>query len=115
MDFENRTPFPAKLSSGSTSDAEMVGIVVCKLTMKVEGGRLVAVPADEAWPIFDKPFVFQGVTFGSEFDYLKERCDLFVFGKARAPDARDEYRVATERSNAVRIIGKPRLSARWFD
>jgi hypothetical protein len=88
MDFENRTPFLAKLSSGSTSDAEMVGIAVCKVTMQVEGEKLVAVPADQAWPIFEKPFVFEGVAFGSEFDYLKERCDLLVFGKARAPHRR---------------------------
>lgn len=85
MDFTNDTPFPADLGRGSTGDSEMVAIAACKVTFRLENGRLAAVTGDPAWPIFDKPFEFRGVTLLPDVDFRKEDVDVLVFGTARAP------------------------------
>lgn len=85
MDFSNETPFAADIGRGSTGEKEMVAIVACKVTYRLERDGLVAVTDDSAWPIFDKPFEFRGATLLPEVDFRKEDVDLLVFGTARAP------------------------------
>lgn len=104
MDFTNETPFPGKLLTGSTGEREMIAIVATKVTFVLDEGRhpderrLLAVTGDEAWPVFDKPFSFDGVTLGAETDFRKQGTDLLVFGSARAPrgEAVTWTRVAVE-------------------
>lgn len=91
MDFTNETPFPGKLLTGSTGEQEMIAIVATKVTFVLDEGRspderrLLAVTGDEAWPVFDKPFSFDGVMLGAETDFRKQGIDLLVLGRARAP------------------------------
>ena len=84
MDFANTTPFPAKLLSGSTGDREMVCIVAAKVTYSLQDGALVPVVPAQSWPVFEKPFVFEGVTLAAETDFRKKGIDVLVFGKAMA-------------------------------
>jgi hypothetical protein len=88
MEFENRTPMPAKALTGSTGDREMLGIVVCKATFRVDGDRLDREDGDEAWPVFDQPFLFRGRTLQSDMDFRKRGTDLLVFSEAVAPEAK---------------------------
>lgn len=88
MKLENLTPFPAKLLVGSTSDSEMVGMLACKVTYVFGEGGLVPAPAEESWPIFEQPFVFESATLPAELDFRKNGIDVAIFGKARTPDAR---------------------------
>jgi len=85
MDFVNRTELPADLMVGSTGDREMLSIVASKATYRIEGRELEGVDDDEAWPIFDKPFEFRGLTLAPDLDYRKEGTDLLLFGNAVAP------------------------------
>ncbi len=84
MDFFNSTKFPASFLAGSMGEAEMLGIVVTKITYFLDQGALIPVPPEESWPIFEKPFVFRGVNFSPELDYRKQGIDIIVFGKAMA-------------------------------
>lgn len=85
MELTNSTPFPAQLLVGSTGDEEQLAIIACKVTYRLENGWLVPVEADEAWPVFDHPFVYENVTLGPELDYRKKGIDIIVFGPAVAP------------------------------
>ncbi|RLB81916.1 MAG: hypothetical protein DRH15_06405, partial [Deltaproteobacteria bacterium] len=87
MELINKTGIPAKLLTGSMSEAEMLGIVASKATYVLEQGSLHLVEETDAWPIFDQPFVFQGHTFVTDLDFRKEGIDILVFGNAMAPDA----------------------------
>ena len=86
MDFINRTPYPAKLLTGSSGNKEIIGIAVCKVTYQVKKSSLVPVTNEDAWPIFDKPYVFEGIQLAPETDFRKKGTDILVFGKAVAPD-----------------------------
>jgi hypothetical protein len=88
MEFENRTPLPARALTGSTGDRETVGIVVCKVTFRVAAGRLERVDGEDAWPIFEQPFLFRGRSFQPELDFRKRGVDLLVFSEATAPEGR---------------------------
>ncbi|MBT8397239.1 MAG: DUF2169 domain-containing protein [Gemmatimonadetes bacterium] len=79
---------PAKALAGSTSDREMLGIVVCKATFQADGNRLDRVDGEEAWPVFDQPFVFRGRTLQSDMDFRKRGTDLLVFSEAVAPEGK---------------------------
>lgn len=85
MEFINRTPFPATFLTGSTGEQEIVGILAAKVTYRLRGGVLDPVTGDDAWPVFDKPFEFRGVSLGPETDFRKQGIDVLVFGEARAP------------------------------
>lgn len=85
MRFENRTPLPARALTGSTADREMVAIVVCKATFRADGGRLDRVDGDEAWPVFEEPFLFRGRALQPELDFRRRGTDLLVFSEAVAP------------------------------
>ncbi len=85
MEFSNSTDFPAQFLPGSTSDREMLGIIVCKVTYLMDQGWLIPAPPDQAWPVFDKPFTFQDVILGPELDFRKNGVDIFVFGNAVSP------------------------------
>ncbi len=85
MEYTNHTPFPSKLLRGSTGEQEMVAIAATKVTFVLDGGALTAVTGDEAWPVFDKPFAFEGVTLDAETEFRKSGVDILVFGQARAP------------------------------
>jgi Uncharacterized protein conserved in bacteria (DUF2169) len=85
MNFSNDTGFPVKMLSASTGDKEMLVIAGAKVTYQLENGWLIPVSADQAWPVFNKPFVFEGATLGPELEFRKSGIDIFVFGKARAP------------------------------
>lgn len=85
MELTNSTDFPALLLGGAMGDREMLYIIASKVTYSLENGALVPVDKDQAWPVFDKPFDYEGVTLGPELDYHKNGLDIFVFGKAMAP------------------------------
>jgi hypothetical protein len=85
MDFANLTDFPAKMAAGSTGETEMLYVVACKVTYALDRSWLVPVPPDQAWPVFDNPFFFEGITLGPEMDFRKNGVDLLVFGCAVAP------------------------------
>jgi hypothetical protein len=86
--LENLTPFPAKMLVGSTSDHEMVGMVACKVTYVFGDGGLVPAPAEESWPVFEQPFVFESATLPAELDFRKIGVDVAIFGRVRTLDAR---------------------------
>ena len=65
-------------------DAEMLGIVACKITYSLDRGSLIPVDPEESWPVFEKPFVFRDVSLAPELDYRKKGIDIIVFGKATA-------------------------------
>jgi len=98
MDFTNHTPFPAKFLTGSTGEREIVGIVACKVTYRLEEERLIPVTGDDAWPVFDKPYEFEKVSLGPDVDFRKRGIDILVFGKAIAPQEKPVpwMRVAVE-------------------
>ncbi len=85
MEFTNDTTLPAALARGSTSEREMVGVAAMKVTCRVEEGRLVRCADANAWPVFETPFAFGGVTLGPDVDFRKRATDLIVFGSAFAP------------------------------
>ncbi|MGB5986494.1 MAG: DUF2169 domain-containing protein, partial [Desulfobacterales bacterium] len=85
MNFLNHTPYPAKFLSGSTGQSEIIGIVVCKVTYRLRDNIIVPVTEDEAWPVFDKPYEFRGVSFAPEVDFRKNDIDILIFGDAVAP------------------------------
>lgn len=86
MDFTNGTPVPAEMLVGSTGDREMLCIVASKVTYRLDGeGALIPVTGEDAWPVFQEPFVFRGVDLAPETDFRKTGIDLLVFGKATAP------------------------------
>jgi hypothetical protein len=88
MEFANHTGCPANFQVGSTGDQEMLGIVACKATWRVEAGKLVPVGEKERWPLFDKPHEIAGVNFDSELDHRKQGTDLVVLGTMRTPRGR---------------------------
>jgi hypothetical protein len=98
MDFTNHTPFPAKLLTGATGEREIVGVVGCKVTYRLEEERLMPVTGDDAWPVFDKPYEFEGVSLSPDLDFRKKGIDILVFGKAMAPQEKPVpwMRVAVE-------------------
>ena len=86
MDFINSTGFPAGFLPGSMGDAEMLGIVACKVTYALDQGWLIPVSPEQSWPVFDKPFMFQDVSLGPELDFRKKGVDIIVFGHATPPN-----------------------------
>lgn len=88
MKLTNLTGFPAQLQMGSTGDAEMLGILACKISYALEDGWLIPVEDDEAWPIFSEPFEFEGATLAPDLEFRKVGVDLLVFGSAVAPGRR---------------------------
>jgi hypothetical protein len=88
MDFVNTAPYPAVLASGSTGDGEMVYSIACKITCRIEKDRLSPVVGEGAWPVFEAPFVYEGVVLAPELDVRKQGVDLLVFGQARTPGGR---------------------------
>jgi hypothetical protein len=111
MEFTNLTGFPAKFQPGGTTDSEMLGIVASKVTYLTEGARLVPVTDEtQAWPVFDKPFFFRGVSLAQELEFRKRGIDVLVFGNAVVP-AREpvpEMEVAIRSGRLdyrVRVIG----------
>jgi len=98
MDFTNRTPFPAKLLTGSTGEREILAIVACKVTYRLEQERLVPVTGDDAWPVFDKPYEFEKVSLAPDLEFRKRGIDILVFGKVIAPQGKAvrSMRVAVE-------------------
>lgn len=86
MEFVNKTPFPAKFLTGSTGEHEIIGIVACKVTYRLEDEIIIPVTGQEAWPVFDKPFEFKGIPLAPEVDFRKNGIDILVFGNAVAPD-----------------------------
>lgn len=88
MDFTNSTDVPAEMLVGSTGDREMLCIVASKVTYRIdEGGGLVLVTGEDAWPVFEEPFVFRSVDLAPDLDFRKQGIDLVVFAKATAPHA----------------------------
>lgn len=64
----------------------MLGIIACKVTYTLsEEGWLIPADAEQSWPVFEKPFVFENVTLQSELDFRKNGIDIIVFGKAVSP------------------------------
>ncbi|HVP47640.1 MAG TPA: DUF2169 domain-containing protein [Bryobacteraceae bacterium] len=88
MKLDNLTAFPAKMLVGSTSDREMVAMVACKVTYIFGEDGLVPAPAEESWPVFEQPFVFESALLPAELDFRKNGADVAVFGKVRTLDAR---------------------------
>jgi hypothetical protein len=84
VEFTNLTGFPARMVTGSTGDTEMLYVIVCKVTYVLDQGWLIPVSEDQAWPVFDQPFVFEGTSLGPELDFRKQGVDLLVFGNAMA-------------------------------
>jgi Uncharacterized protein conserved in bacteria (DUF2169) len=86
MKLHNASGFPAEMLIGSTGEFEQLAIVVCKITyaMDSRGGLTPAAP-ESAWPVFRGPVMVNGVTLGSELDYMKRGIDILVFGEAVAP------------------------------
>jgi hypothetical protein len=85
MDLTNHTPFPSRLITGSTGDVEMMGMVVTKVTLRVDGGVATPVPPEQAWPVLEEPSVLEGVTLGPDAEYRRSGVDLVVIGRAIAP------------------------------
>jgi hypothetical protein len=98
MEFVNNTSYPAKFLTGSTGEQEIIGIVACKVTYRLEDEMLVPVNGEDAWPVFDKPYEFEGIPLAPEVDFRKKGIDILVFGKAVAPDEEPvtSLRVAAE-------------------
>ena len=78
MEFINHTPYPAKFLTGSTGEQEILGIVACKVTYLLEGDRLVPVTGEDAWPVFDKPYEFEGIPLSPETEFRKKGVDILV-------------------------------------
>lgn len=89
MEFTNLTGFPARYQAGASTDTEMLGIIASKVTFVLEDGGLVPVTdEEEAWPVFEKPFLFRGVSLAQELEFRKRGVDVLVFGNAVAPGGR---------------------------
>ena len=86
MEFVNETPYLACLIRGAPGDREMLGSVVVRQTFRVDSDGLDLVGADKGWPLFDKPFVFEGVRLQPEGDFRKSGLDVLLFGSAVASD-----------------------------
>jgi Uncharacterized protein conserved in bacteria (DUF2169) len=115
MEFVNATPFPARFLAGSTGDREMVGVATCKVTYRVaDDGGLVPAEPEAAWPVFEKPHAFEGVSFVSELDYRKQGVDVLVFGSVVAPggEPTQEATVAIE-SGRLRFRLRAVGDRRW--
>lgn len=93
MEFTNATPWPAKFLAGSTAAREMLGIAVCKATWRAVDGRLEPAPAEDHWPVFDKPFAVGPLTLGVEIEHRKRGIDLLVLGEAHAPGGKPVERL----------------------
>jgi len=85
MKFTNSTPYPARLATGSSGQKEIIGIAVCKVTYLAQDGILLPIIGEGAWPVFDKPYVFEGIPLSPETDFRKKGTDLLIFGSAVAP------------------------------
>jgi len=82
MELTNTTSFHAKMLCGSTGETEMLCIIALKVTYALEQGWLVPVAQNQAWPVFDKPYQFEGVTLPAELDFRGRSIDFIVFGRA---------------------------------
>ena len=109
MEFVNQTPYPAKFLTGSTGEREIIGIVACKVTYRLRDKTLVPVTGEEAWPVFDKPFEFEGVPLSPEVDFRKKGVDILVFGPAVAPAGKP-----VSRMNVTAVCGQVRHSVAVF-
>jgi hypothetical protein len=85
MELVNHTEFPAAMQRAGIGDKEMLCIVACKATYRVQGNSLAVVSEQEAWPVFDKPYQFRGVSLSSDLEFRKSGIDILVFGEAVAP------------------------------
>lgn len=81
-------PWPAALRTGSTSPREMVTVVACTTTWRVEGGRLAMAEAGERWKPAEQPVEVAGVQLGDDLDFRRQDADLVVLGAAVAPGGR---------------------------
>jgi len=86
MKFINSTPYPARFTTGSSGQKEIIGVTACKVTYQVQNEILLPVTGEEAWPVFDKPYVFEGIPLAPETDFRKKGTDLLIFGSAVTPD-----------------------------
>jgi hypothetical protein len=93
MELTNTTPFQARMLCGSTGETEMLCVIALKVTYALEQDWLVPVTQNEAWPIFDKPYQFEGVTLPSELDFRGRSVDFVVFGRAFARDGKPTPRM----------------------
>ncbi len=84
MDFSNKTRYPAEFLAGSTGDREMVGIVASKVTTSFNTGRLTAVETGQAWPVFNRPYLFRDVMLQTDLEPRRAGVDILIFGNAIA-------------------------------
>ncbi len=85
MKLLNQAGVPATMRVGSTGDVEMLCIIASKATYRATPAGLRLITDDEAWPVFEEPFVCAGVRFPAELDFRKRGIDLVVIGDAVAP------------------------------
>lgn len=88
MNFINNTRYPAEFLAGSTGDREMVGIIACNVTTAFNTGHLIAVDIDQAWPVFNRQYLFSDVILQTDLEPRKTGIDLIIFGNAIAKDGR---------------------------
>ncbi len=88
MEIRNETPFPIAKNLGYLSDEEMLVTVALKVTCILQNNTLKAVEEANAWPVFSKPVVVEGHELPNELHYGRQAVDIFVFGKAHAPESK---------------------------
>lgn len=77
--------FPSAMTSASLSDVEQLVTVALKVTASLEQGRLVPVPREQQWPVFEAPAQVEGVDFAEELHFGRTAVDVRVLGSAHAP------------------------------
>lgn len=119
MEFTNLTGFPARYQAGATTDTEMLGIIASKVTFALEDSGLVPVSDEEqAWPVFEKPFVFRGVGLAQELEFRQRGVDVLVFGNAVAPGGRPVREMdvsirSGQLAYTVRVLGERFWRKAW--
>jgi hypothetical protein len=89
MQFNNTSGLPGACLVGSMSDLEQLAMVACKVTYRLtERGSLEPLAADQMWPVYGEPAIFNGVTLLPELEYRKQGVDILVFGQAVAPQGK---------------------------
>lgn len=87
MDFENRTPFPARLFRSSIADDEMIAAAMARVTFDLTPDGPVPSP-DQAWSVTREPVETLHGAKDSDDLYYREGADVLLLGSARAEGGR---------------------------
>lgn len=98
MQLQNHTPFPALLSRFCASSDVMGSSLVVRVTYDVRASRLTP-SAEQSWKVSPTPWRCEYGPMEADDAFYKGGTDLFLFGRARTPEARP----ATSMNLVVRV------------